>query len=566
MPRNKFYITHEDKKKNSISTKLWKSALYIRLSREDGDKAESDSVTNQKKLLTHYIKEHEEFMFSEVYIDEDFTGTNFKRPAFLRMIKDIEKGIINNVIVKDLSRFGRDYIGAGKYLEHIFPKYNCRFISILDDLDSYVNPDEITGLMVRIKSLIHDQNSQDISKKVRATKDMLRKEGKYIGGHAPYGYIRDPDDRHRLIIDEKAAIIVQNIFNWHLSGMGVVRIAQKLSCLGITTCSRYKKTGNVYEESMINGKGWPPRTVREILSNKTYIGALDQKRSTTRNYKDRKIIYLNEQDHIIVNDTHEPIITKEKFDLVQHEFKSRCTMTARDKERLHPLSGFIRCGECNFAMVRNQTFQKGRWYVYYKCKAFNQRGEKVCKHSKSIREEKLYDTILTIINMQIQSLVNSKKLIEKINKKSSKSPQFINYHRIIEKKQKSIDKYKGLKLNCYIDWKNNSLSKEEYVYTKEKFDNHISELTNTISKLKKEYEAENNIRNNKLKWLDNIIKYGVLTELTREIMINLVEIIHITCGNQIKITFKYSDEFSRLGDFIANNCNAINKQRDAHVN
>ena len=176
MARKQFYT--DEQVQEQILTNEWKVGLYIRLSREDGDKAESDSVVNQKKLLSSYVEEHEEFVDYDYFIDEDETGTNFNRPAFKQLIKAIKDNSLTCVIIKDLSRLGRDYIGVGKYIEHILPQYNCRFISIIDRLDSYKNPTEIDSLIVRVKSLAHDKNSQDISKKVRATKNMQRREGK----------------------------------------------------------------------------------------------------------------------------------------------------------------------------------------------------------------------------------------------------------------------------------------------------------------------------------------------------------------------------------------------------
>ena len=390
MARRKFYITDENRQQKNNDQ--WKVALYIRLSREDGDKAESDSVVNQKKLLNNYVEENEEFISASFYVDEDETGTNFNRPAFQRMMNDIEANKINCVIIKDLSRFGRDYIGVGNYLEHVFPKYNCRFISIIDGLDSFVNAEEINGLMVRIKSLIHDKNSQDISKKVRATKDMQRSEGKYISPYAPFGYKKDPNNKYKLIIDKEAAPIIVDIFKWYLEGMGMIRIAQKLNSLGIVTRAKYRITGSLYVSDIIttDSKGWHPNAVRQILTNKAYIGAVDQRRQTTRNYKDRKAILLEDKDHFIVYGMHDPIISKSMFDEVQDIMNNRCVKTSNNKEKIYVFSGLLKCSDCNSSLIRNSTFQKGKWYTYYKCRAYNQRGNKICPHSHSIKEEKLY--------------------------------------------------------------------------------------------------------------------------------------------------------------------------------
>ena len=356
MARKKFYV-----EKTPVNPQInkWLVALYIRLSREDGDKAESDSVVNQRKLLKYFVQDHDEFINAECFVDENVTGTNFERPAFQRMISKIKDGKINCVIVKDLSRFGRNYIGAGYYLEHVFDEYGCRFISVIDELDS--DKQNLTELTIRIKNLCHDKNSQDISQNVRHIKNILRSEGKYIS-KIPYGYVRDPDNKYHLTIDDKVAPIIKHIFDWYIQGMGTIRIAQRLNKLGVTPKLQYRKTKTPYiagDEIVVNNS-WRPEAIRRMLSNKVYIGAVDQRRTTTKNYKDRKKIVLPEEKHIIVYDMHEPIISREKFDEVQDLLNNRCIKTANNKDVVHLLSGFMRCKDCNSSMVRNSTFQKGR--------------------------------------------------------------------------------------------------------------------------------------------------------------------------------------------------------------
>lgn len=555
MARKKFYVVNEDKQQENENQ--WKVALYIRLSRADGDKAESDSVVNQKKLLNNYVEEHEEFVSARFFVDEDETGTNFNRPAFQRMLKDIENDNINCVIIKDLSRFGRDYIGAGNYLENVFPKYNCRFISIIDGLDSFTNAEEINGLMVRIKSLIHDKNSQDISKKVRATKDMQRRDGKYISPLAPFGYMKNPDDRYKLIIDKEVVPIIVDIFNWYLDGLGMIRIAQKLNSLGIMSRSEYRRTGSLYESELTisNNKGWHPNSVRQILTNKVYIGAVDQRRTTTRNYKDRKTIFLDDKDHFIVYDMHESIINKSKFDEVQTIMESRCVKTSNNNEKVYVFSGLLRCNDCNSSLIRNSTFQKGKWYTYYKCRAYNQRGITVCPHSHSIKEEKLYSIVLVTMNMQIQSLVNIKRVLNQINKNKKIAKLSMDYNRLIIIKKEKCEKLQMLKLNTYSDWKSDEISKDDYIFMRDKLDDKILKLNAEIICLKNEKQTEEDIRNNEFNWLENIIQNGFLVELTREVTTALIDNIYISQDKNVRIVFKYQDEYNRLVDYIENHSN-----------
>ena len=288
MARKKFYTQEECPKP---AFKGWRVAKYIRLSRFDNDDVESYSVQNQRKLINSYLEEHEEFITSEEFIDDDWTGTNFNRPGFQRMMKAIRSGQINCIILKDLSRFGRNYIEAGKLLEETLPSYGCRIISIIDDVDSEKDAEATMSLMVRIKNLIHDHNSMETSKKVRDSKDMLRREGKNISP-PPFGYVKDPNDKYKLIVNNEAAAVVRMIFDMYLKGMGVIRIAQKLNELGIASRQDYLKTGTVYKNSRFEYRksGWRPNVLREMLCKMTYMGALAKKRSTTRNYKDRRQI------------------------------------------------------------------------------------------------------------------------------------------------------------------------------------------------------------------------------------------------------------------------------------
>ena len=552
MARKKFY-TENEATQQTEPRDLWKAAMYIRLSRMDGDNLESDSVVNQRKLINDYIDEHDELVSVEEFIDDDWTGTNFNRPGFQRMMKEIEGGNINCVIVKDLSRFGRNYIEAGKYLEHTLPSYNCRIISVIDELDSFKDTDAALGLMVRIKNLIHDHNSQDISKKVRETKNMLRKEGKYIS-QPPFGYKRDPNDRYKLIVDEEAAVIIGKIFSLYLEGMGTIRIAQKLNDLGIMTRADYRETGSIYksDDYISSSNGWRPNGVRHILGNKVYIGAVCQRRRTTRNYKDRKTIFLDEKDHITVYDMHEPIISKEDFDKVQEILNKRCTKTSRHSDELYLFSGMLRCAGCKSSMIRNQKFHKNKWYVYYKCRGYNQRGNTVCNHSHSIAEEQLTAAVRYSLNLQIQTLVDLKKIIKAINDNKNMQKLSMDYSRLISDKKAKKEKLKTMKLSSYMDWKSGAVSKEEYTFMRDKFDVMMEKLNNEISTLETEKKSEEDIRNNSFGWLDSMIKNGYMKSLTREITTEFIDCIYVSKDRKIRIVFKHQNEFNRLTGFIQN--------------
>lgn len=557
MARRKFYTEQREQQKEPAFNG-WNVAKYIRLSRFDNDDAESYSVQNQRKLINSFIEENEEFTSSEEFIDDDWTGTNFNRPGFQRMMKEIREGRINCIIVKDLSRFGRNYIEAGKLLEETLPSYGCRIISIIDDVDSEKDAEATMSLMVRIKNLIHDHNSMETSKKVRDVKNVLRREGKNLCP-APFGYMKDPKDKYKLVVDNEAAAVVRMIFDMYLKGMGVIRIAQRLNELGIATRKDYIKNGTIYKDSGFeySSKGWRPKGVREMLCNMTYMGALDQLRSTTRNYKNREQIWLDEKNHIIVYDTHEPIISREIFERVQEQMRERCTGTSKYQDMLYPFSGLLKCADCGSSMKRNPTFMKGKEYVYYKCKSYVHQGAIICSRSHSIHEDVLVDIVLRTINAHLQTLVDVKRAIDAINQHRDKQPLSFDYSRLIKDKQRQKDELMTMKTNAHMRYFGFVAGEEDIVLKKEdlvaminSMDERIAALSNQIEALEKERKAEEDIRCNKVTWLNRLLNQGYIKELTREITTELIDYIYISADKKVRIEFKYQDEYKRLVRYI----------------
>jgi len=250
----------------SVPSVQWKAAGYLRISREDGDKEESDSIGSQKDITHEYVDLNDDIVFVDEYVDDGWSGTNFTRPDFERMMADIKSGKINCVIVKDLSRFGRNYILVGQYLEMVFPLLNIRFVSVVDRIDSVKDPASINNALVSFKNVMNDEYCRDISNKVRSSLDRKRGKGEFIGSFASYGYFKDPDDRHHLVIDPAAAEVVRNIYRWFLGGMSIIGIAKKLNQLGIPNPTMYKKQlGFNYrhpEGELCDGL-WPDSSVKK---------------------------------------------------------------------------------------------------------------------------------------------------------------------------------------------------------------------------------------------------------------------------------------------------------------
>ena len=529
---------------------LWQAALYVRLSREDGDKEESDSIQNQRTLLTQYARQEEDIIVQDIYVDDCWTGTNFQRPQFSRMMENIRSGSVNCVIVKDLSRFGRNYIDVGYYIEKVFPMMNIRFISVVDDLDSYKKPQTMNNILVPFKNLINDEYCRDISNKVRSSLDMKRKQGKHIGSFACYGYQKDPADRSHLIIDPVAAKNVRRIFQWYLSGMSILAIAQKLNHLNLPSPAAYKKEQGLNYKNrhreLSDGK-WASSSVRRILSNPMYTGTMVQGVQKVKSYKLQISRRQPEKDWIIVENTHEAIISKNEFETVQDMLK-RNTRTAPHTEQLYLFSGFVRCADCGRSMVRKVHHHSYGDYIYYVCSTYTKRDKTACtKHS--IRAEKLEELVLASIQKQIALAADMEQTMAAIKKNMQNRRQSSHYRLLLEQAEKEAADAEKMMLGLYPDWKSGILSKEEYLKLKAGFAAEKSEALKRAASLS-EYILQEETGSNP--FLDSFIQYKNIRSLNREVLTALVDSILIHENNRITIVFKYQDPFLEALDFIKN--------------
>lgn len=386
------------------NSNIYHAAIYLRLSREDGDvvdgeKRISNSIINQKSLIMDFLESHKEIKVHSVYADDGYSGVNFECPEFQRMIGDIRSGVINCVIVKDLSRFGRNYIEAGRYIEKIFPMLGVRVIAVTDNYDSMVMESGYgNDMVVPFKNLINDAYCRDISIKIRSHLEMKRKNGEYIGAFVVYGYRKDVANKNQLVIDEYAAGVVRDIFTMKLCGLSQQAIADRLNKDGILSPMEYKKSIGINLETTFKKKvqaKWSYNEVLRILKNEVYTGTLAQGKQTTPNCKVKTRNMKDEKDWIKVENTHEPIISRNDFDVIQ-ELLKQDTRVSPDRDVLYPLAGLIYCGDCMEPMVRKTVPAGGKKYVYYVCSG-NKKDKRICSPHR-ISESDLTDTILYLLN------------------------------------------------------------------------------------------------------------------------------------------------------------------------
>ncbi len=525
----------------------WLCAVYVRLSREDGDKVESESIVSQKNILSDFLSKDPDIQVVDTFVDDGYSGTNFDRPAFQRMMGMVKEKKINCIIVKDLSRLGRNYIEVGNYVERIFPLLDIRFIAVNDNIDSFRDPSSITNIGVPFRNVVNDAYCGDISKKIRSVLDMKRKRGDYIGSFACYGYQKDPQNHNRLIIDEEAAAVVRKIFSWRLQGLGMITICKKLNDLGIPNPTAYRKAHSLnYNHYQIDSENttWCDSTVRRILKNQMYIGNLVQGKGKIKSYKVQKFVNVPEEDWIIVEGTHEPIVSREVFEMVQDLF-ARDTRVSPYNDNLYLFSGFIRCADCKRAMNRKTIRQPYGEYTYFVCSTYKKASPNRCtKHT--IRTEELENAVLAAIQKQVSLMVETEKILENLNQNKIKNKMTDQLKHLIDEKQQEIEKYRKLRQSLYVDWKTGEITQEDYYALKADFDENISSLKSSVEKLTGELsDTEKEIFTDN-SFLKSFKKYRNITKLTRTVLLELVDHILVYEGKKIEIKFKYQDEFDRM--------------------
>ena len=537
--------------KNNNSYISYMAAVYLRLSKEDEDlrevkdKKESNSIANQKALILKTLESMPDVTLYDIYIDDGFTGLNFERPNFQRMCEDIYNGRVNMVIVKDLSRLGRDYIDSGRYVKKIFPSYHVRFVSVLDHFDSLTATQSDVNLLIPVKNFVNDNYSRDISGKVRSHQEVMRENGLYIGSHVAYGYKKLETDRNRIIPDEYAADIVRKIFDWKLKGLSSASIADKLNGLGVAAPSEYKRQlgGNYKSGFQKNRKAkWSAVAINRILRNKIYIGVLEQGKREKVNYKLNKVVEKPETEWAVKENTHEAIISKADFENVA-KLLNLDTRKSPEEETLFMLSGLMFCGECGRSMVRRCNRYKDKQSVYYICATYN-KGKGCSRHS--IAQSVIEDILLDAIKRHIEHVARLEELLNTIRDREVNYDDIVANDREILAKYKELDQCKKVEMSLHRDLATGIISIKEYEQFKNNFAHKSAEIEGTIRKLQQEIETVFKEGLFADEWIDTFTKTGNITSLDRSIVLSLVEKITVYEENRIEITFKYHDEYETL--------------------
>ena len=542
---------------------------YFRLSREDNasaggipsgggiasvggkDKAESDSIVNQRALVQEFLKAHPDIQLYKEKVDDGFSGVSFERPAFKEMLEDIKTGRVNCVIVKDLSRFGRDYIEAGRYIEKIFPYLGVRFIAINDNIDTASGISGAEEMLIPFKNLINDAYCRDISIKIRSHLDIKRKNGQYIGSFAPYGYKKSPDDKNKLVVDEKAASVVRQIFKWKMGGMSGERIAEKLNELGIPTPMEYKHENGEHFHSGFRRKAvlkWQAYTVNYILQNEIYTGALLQGKTSSPNYKVKKRTRKEEKDWIRCEDSHEAIISKEDFLAVKEAFGVD-TRVAPKEQSLYLFSGIVKCGFCGGNMTRKTVPAGGKKYVYLVC--VENKNKNGCSNNKGISQQAFEKVVLKVVNLHIEKIFELSRMTQLVEGIPYNGYLSGKMQTAVTDKEMEIQGRQQLSIEAYQDYKAGVLTKEEYMELKAAFKEEINMLEHEIEVLQEEIQKTAESSKDKMQWAEQFIRYRGFEELSRELLLKLVEEIRVFDKDRIEVLFKFRSEYEELCKYRA---------------
>lgn len=538
-----------------LNDRLYRAAIYLRLSQEDGDisvsdKSESNSISTQRDLIQAYLQKQPDITQVAEFCDDGYTGTNFNRPGFEDMMSAVREKRIDCIVVKDLSRFGRDYIESGKYIQKIFPMLGIRFVAVNDGYDSADTGNQSNDFVLPFKNLINDSYCRDISIKSRTNLEVKRRNGEFVNNFAVYGYMRSPDDKHKLIIDEEAAKTVRNIFNWKQDGWNAQQIANHLNKLHVPSPLEYKKKcGHNYRTSFKTKTTaqWSAVAVLRILKNPVYIGVLEQGKTTTPNYKVKMRVVKEESKWARVENAHEAIITPTQFELVQLCL-GMDTCRAEGNEEIYPFSGMIYCEDCQSPMVHRAATSNGKKYHYYVCSG-NKRDKNSCT-THNIKCELVEEVILATVQAHINMAIDIDNAMREMETLDWERREVRKIGAQIEALEAEIEKYTTLKMSLYEDLKQALISKEEYFSFKEDYDVRIDSIKVQINRLVSQRNAVENGLTDTQGWFAQFRRYENIDKLTRNAIVNLIERVEINDQKEIHVRFRHADQFAAALDYL----------------
>ena len=510
----------------------YQAALYIRLSKEDENEGPSESVTNQKSLLDEFVKNNRLSVY-DVYIDDGYSGTNFDRPAFQRMIGDIEAGKVNMVITKDLSRLGRDYIMTGHYMERYFPEKRVRYISLLDGIDTGV--ESTANDITPFRAIMNDMYAKDISRKIKSVKRDKQRKGQFIGGKPVYGYKMHPTEKNKIVVDEEAAVVVRRIFAMALDGISCRKIAAKLNEEGVPTPAAYAGL-TVPNPGPYTGL-WSSERISEMLQNETYIGNMVQGRTIKISYKSRKYLKQDRENWVVVEGTHEPLVDNETFQKVRMLVNSRRHTRSRTYDFL--LKGLIFCHECGYPLaVLNRKNAAGEDVLYFVCRTYQRFTKAGVCTCHSIKEKTVTDAIIAKVREVCEACLNPRELLPMAQEAVEQAQNENAPENEMQAIQNKIDSLTANLDKMYMDRLSGLLAETDFerIYQRVKMERAVLEDKLKALEAQKECTVSTEDRARALvqKFMDSAFT-------SRELLVSLIQRVELTEEKQIIIKFRFRE-------------------------
>lgn len=544
-------------KETVTQEKVFKTGLYVRLSIEDvRDRKDSDSIENQTYLLKQFVEERPFLQIYSIYTDNGEKGTNFDRPEFNRLMDDVKAGRVNCIVVKDLSRFGRDYLETGNYLEKIFPFLGVRFISINDNYDSFNPENSNEGLIISLKNLLNDVYTKDISKKIISTFRERQSKGEFLGAHVPYGYSRPDDGTYKLVVDEEAALVIRQIYQWKVEGLSDTAIARRLNDMGIPSPSKYKYLKGEWKNARYNNNIWQRQAIKAITENEVYLGHKIYGKIQASLYEGKRKSRVPRDEWTIIENDHEQIIDQETFDIVHarrlevyKEFTERLEQNKHFENTENIFKDIAICGDCKCKLVRRRRIKNDELYYYFSCTTYETNSGYKCTR-KHIVETDMIKAVYAAIRSQIDMVASVDDILRKVNSDASYENRKDNLANEIRKVKAQIERLPSLRSSLYDDYIEQLLTEQEYLYAKIKYEKDEVALKDRLNELllqQKKYDQTYSYEN---QWLSSFRAFRDEKELTKEMVAALIETVELYADRSIQINFKFKDEYEELLDYL----------------
>lgn len=545
----------------SVETKVFSTAIYVRLSVENSGKDDDgDSIENQTGICREYVDARPYLNLYGIYSDNGEKGWKFDRPEFTRMMDDVKAGKVDCIVVKDLSRFGRDYIETGNYLEKIFPFLGVRFISITDSYDSFSCDDAESALMVPLKNMVNDVYAKDISRKIITSFRQRQEKGDFLSGNTPYGYIKSETRQFRYEVDEKVAPYIRMLFEWKAEGVSHAEMARRLNEMGAVTPSMRKVELGIWHAEKYRHTVWGGRTLTDILTNPVYTGALVYGRMPKSLYEGIRVHRAPKEEWRILEGMHEPIVSRELFDRVQEIFDEhrktiaeKYSKNEKNREGIdNRFRGRIVCGDCgkNMRFLRVQAKYRKGMYGTYTCGGYiDSRRARCSRHY--IRASEVEDAVSAAIREQLAQAADMEETMARTKGGSGEKNRLDAFSARISRLVQEISKTNARRQGLYEDYVSGMLDEGEYQYARKEYEDRAGRLNRELDEARKEKEQFQAVFSRDNRWLRKIRMADGAAELTDEIIGELVDEVRIFEDRRVEIVFKYTEDRKKLETVLA---------------